>query len=63
MQDVHEIPDSRVYNIDETSTRILPLGEYGWAMNNTEAQSVSDSCLQTTRTVAITLDASEHAAL
>eukprot|EP00971_Amphidinium_carterae_P269152 5339624-Amphidinium_carterae.1 len=39
MQDVHEIPDSRVYNIDETSIRILPQGEYGWAMKNTEAQS------------------------
>eukprot|EP00971_Amphidinium_carterae_P289063 5739528-Amphidinium_carterae.1 len=39
MQDVHEIPDSRVHNIDETSNGTLPLGEYGWAMKNMEAHA------------------------
>eukprot|EP00971_Amphidinium_carterae_P330721 6463891-Amphidinium_carterae.1 len=56
----HEIPDSslsRAYDIGETSIRILPLSEHGWVMRNREAQSVSDSPLQTTCAVSIPLDA------
>eukprot|EP00971_Amphidinium_carterae_P030458 599286-Amphidinium_carterae.1 len=53
MQQVHAIPDELIWNIDETSARLLPLGEHGWAHKKENAQAVTDTRLQTTCTVAI----------
>eukprot|EP00971_Amphidinium_carterae_P108017 2138518-Amphidinium_carterae.1 len=48
MQQVHEIPDELIWNIV-----LLPLGEHGWAHKKENAQTVTDTRLQTTCTVAI----------
>eukprot|EP00971_Amphidinium_carterae_P006272 123535-Amphidinium_carterae.1 len=41
MQQVHEIPDELIWNIDEANTRLLPLGEHGWAHKKENAQASS----------------------
>ena len=30
MQDLHRVPDDRVWNADQTSVRMVPTSEYGW---------------------------------
>eukprot|EP00971_Amphidinium_carterae_P249777 4957457-Amphidinium_carterae.1 len=31
MQHMYDIPDEKVYNLGETSCRVLPLADKGWA--------------------------------
>jgi hypothetical protein len=47
-QFTHCIPDSRVYNIDETSCRILLVGDVCWGIVKAPCRSIGDARVQCT---------------
>eukprot|EP00971_Amphidinium_carterae_P277313 5503771-Amphidinium_carterae.1 len=46
IQWTENIPDNRVWNLDETSCKLLPVGDTGYRMKNRPSNSVGDSRLQ-----------------
>ena len=53
IQFMHCIPDDRVYNIDEASCRMLPIGDLGWGTVKAPCRSIGDARVQCTVTLAI----------
>ena len=51
MQHASCIPDDRVFNIDETSTRMLPVDDQGWGKMKSACRAVGDSRVQCTMTL------------
>jgi hypothetical protein len=50
------VPDHRVFTIDETSCRMLPVGDLGWGTMRAPARSIGDSRVQCTVTLAIPME-------
>ena len=48
LQHVSCIPDDRAFNSDETSTRMLPVGDLGWGKVKAACRAIGDSRVQST---------------
>ena len=55
MQRDHAIPDWRVWNIDETSCRLLPCPDKAWSPRGETAGKLGNDRMQTTVTLAVCL--------
>ena len=57
MQDLHDVPDDRVWNADQTAVRMVPTSEYGWGDRGRQSSGVGNKPYigDTRRQVTITL--------